>query len=104
MSLLTSENYEKGFLVDEELMAGVTENPEESGTYLAYVLRHTTGEYLGTKVCTTLDEALGLIAQIPRDWAFELAHACKGGGCGGGGHCHDKTEGETEGGCHSHSH
>ena len=44
---LTPQNYNQGFLVDEELMAGVTENPDQAGVFSAYVLRHTTGEYLG---------------------------------------------------------
>jgi hypothetical protein len=82
---LTSENYRQGFLVDEELMAGVTEHPEQPGLYVAFVLHHTTGEYLGYQPFHELTEALTTINKIPRDWAFEKVGGC--GGCGGEGKC-----------------
>lgn len=81
---LTPENYSQGFLVDEELMAGITQNPDQAGQFTAYVLRHTTGEYLGHQACATLDEALGLINQIPRPWTFEKTSGCDGGKCAEG--------------------
>lgn len=78
---LTEQNFNQGFLVDEELMAGVTENPDQPGTYAAYVLRHTTGEYLGHQSCATLGEALALINRIPRAWVFEATKGCDGSTC-----------------------
>ncbi len=81
---LTEQNYKKGFLVDEELMAGVTENPDSSGTYVAFVLRPETGEYLGYQVCITLHEALTLINQIPREWNYEGTSGCDGSKCSEG--------------------
>ena len=81
--LLDALNYAKGFLVDEELMAGVTENPENPGSYIAFVLRHSSGEYLGYQPFDTLDLALDSINRIPRPWAYE-----RFGGCGG---CSDGT-------------
>lgn len=81
---LTPENYNQGFLVDEELMAGVTENPDQPSVYLAYVLRHTTGEYLGQQACGSLEEALALINRIPRTWEFERTQGCDGGKCAAG--------------------
>ncbi len=78
---LTRENFKKGFLVDEELMGGVTEL--EAGNYLAFVLQHTSGEYLGQQLFTDLDQALAAIAQVQRAWKFESTHACGGGKCSG---------------------
>jgi hypothetical protein len=78
---LTRENFRKGFLVDEELMGGVTEL--EPGNYLSFVLQHTSGEYLGQQLFTDLDQALAAIAQVQRTWQFESTHACGGGKCSG---------------------
>ncbi len=86
MSALTIENYSKGFLIDDELMAGITSNPENPGTYVAFVLQHTTGEYLGYQPFSDLPTALQSLNQIPRSWAFEQAGGC-GGGCKEGGSC-----------------
>lgn len=81
---LTAQNYNQGFLIDEELMAGVTETPENPGRFSAYVLRHTTGEYLGLQAALPLDEALALINRIPRAWNFETTRGCDGGKCAEG--------------------
>jgi hypothetical protein len=78
---LTAENYTQGFLVDDELMAGITESPDQAGRFTAYVLRHTTGEYLGHQPGLSLDEALALINRIPRLWAFESTRGCDGTKC-----------------------
>lgn len=78
---LTRDNFRKGFLVDDELMGGVTEL--EPGNFLAFVLHHTRGEYLGQQIFTDLDQALGAISQVKRDWKFESTHACGGGKCSG---------------------
>lgn len=82
---LTVENFSSGFLVDDELIASVTENPSAPGTFLAYVLSHETGEYLGYRTFPDLSEALNSINGIKRNWKFE-----KSGGCGGGGSCGKK--------------
>ena len=81
---LTSENYSKGFLIDEELMGGVTQKPDEPETFVAFVLRHTTGEYLGYQPFTTLDAALGAINSVQRDWVFDKVGGCGNGNCGNG--------------------
>jgi len=81
---ITAENYSQGFLVDDELMAGVTETAEKPGTFTAYVLRHTTGEYLGHQTNLRLSEALEMINRIPRDWCFETTKGCDGGRCAEG--------------------
>ena len=94
MSALNIENYSLGFLVDEELMAGVTQHPDQPNTFVAFVLQHSTGEYLGYQPYTSLDQALARINQIPRPWTFERIS----GGCGGG-KCGTKEGGCGGGGC-----
>jgi hypothetical protein len=109
---LTAENYTKGFLVDEELMGGVTTSPEQPGVYVAYVLNHLTGEYLGYQPFTELDQALEALQKVKRPWAFESVSGCGAGKCAGGnckvGGCGKKlaplapggqAETGTEGGC-----
>lgn len=94
--MLTSENYSRGFLVDEELMAGITQN---SDSYMAFVLRHSTGEYLGTQTFTDLQDALQTLNQIPRTWVYEPISGGCGGKCGSGGGCSKKGGGCKSGGC-----
>lgn len=83
--LLTAENYTRGFLIDEELMGGITQDPDSPGNFVAFVLRHTTGEYLGYRPCSTLNEALTLINSVQRPWSYEKTSGC--GGCGNAGKC-----------------
>lgn len=87
MTTLTNENYSKGFLVDEDLMGGVTQDPEAPETFVAFVLRHTTGEYLGYQPFSDLASALQVINQIPRNWTYERFGGCSGGNCGKEGSC-----------------
>jgi hypothetical protein len=82
LNRLTPENYKKGMLVDSELMAGVSSAPADGGEYLAFILQHTTGEYLGAQNFATLEQALEAINRIPRDWVYEAT-----GGCGANGVC-----------------
>ena len=89
MKQLTPENYQKGFLIDEELMGGVSSTggsqPNGAQTrFTAFVLQHTTGEYLGSQDFGTLDEALGAINSVQRDWAYESASGCGGASCNEG--------------------
>jgi hypothetical protein len=82
---LTLQNYKKGMLVDPELMAGVAaaaEDSAEKGQFLAFVLNHQTGAYLGAQHFPTIEQALETINQIPRDWKYEAT-----GGCGANGVC-----------------
>jgi hypothetical protein len=85
MTELNLENYKQGFLVDDDLMAGVTPHPDLPNTYVAFVLQHTTGEYLGYQPFTDIDAALQVINQIKRPWTYERLGGC--GGCGKGGSC-----------------
>jgi hypothetical protein len=84
MEKLTSENYKKGFLMDEELMAGISEIPNSPGTFTAFVVKHTTGETLGVQQFTNVFEAIRTLNEIPRTWGFEAVSRCGGGKCGTG--------------------
>ena len=84
MDKLTTDNFKKGFLIDEELMAGISENTEQGQSYTAYVVRHTTGETLGVKEFTDLFEAIRTLNSIPREWNYEAISKCGGGNCGTG--------------------
>lgn len=80
---LTEENYRSGFLVDDEYLAGVSEDAERRGAFVAYVLCHTTGEYVGFERHGSLKPALERLNAIPRAWSFEGVGDC-GGGCADG--------------------
>jgi hypothetical protein len=93
--LLNADNYSKGFLVDEELMGGVTKNPEREGQFVAFVLRHTTGEYLGYRPFSNLDDALAAINDVQRSWRYENTSGCGGDQCGEG-NCSVKNGGSCK--------
>jgi hypothetical protein len=88
---LSAENYRRGFLLDEELMGGITEIAGESPRFAAFVLRHTTGEYLGYQEFNSLQQALETLNRVERPWKFEKSS----GGCGA---CADGTCGKAAGG------
>ena len=75
---LNFENYSKGYLVDNELVAGVSEHPEKPGTFVAFMLDHTTGEYVGYQTFKHVHEALTIINQVERSWKFEPFSVCAG--------------------------
>lgn len=85
MEKFTADNFKKGFLIDEELMAGITEDTETAGHFTAYVVRHTTGETLGVQQFTNVFEAIRAINEIPREWTYEAISKCGGGNCSKGG-------------------
>ncbi len=84
---LNSENFNSGLLVDDELIGGVTQDPKDPEKYIAYVLRHVTGEYLGYQAGLDRDEALHLLNQVERAWKFESTSACQGCGKQDAGTC-----------------
>ncbi|MGE0615266.1 MAG: hypothetical protein AB7P04_06470 [Bacteriovoracia bacterium] len=86
---LTSENYRDGFLIDDQWMGGVSENPahETSAStdrFVAYVVDVSEGVTLGAHGYPTLAEALHAINRIPRAWRFESARSCHTGCASGG--------------------
>lgn len=89
----TADNFKSGFLMDEELMAGISEAADQPGIFTAYVVRHTTGETLGVQQFTNVFEAIRTLNDIPREWAYEKVSKCGSGNCGSGG-C-----GKEGGGC-----
>ena len=93
MSKFTADNFLKGFLIDDELMAGISEVKEAPGTYSAFVVRHTTGETLGVQQFTDLFEAIRTLNGIPREWAYEAISKC------GSGNCKSGSCGKEGGGC-----
>jgi hypothetical protein len=93
--LLNPSNYTQGFLVDEELMGGVSTHPEKAGRFIAFVIRHTTGEYLGCQPFDDLQQALHAINSVQRSWKFEKSSGCGGcadGSCGKEGGCSRRQE------------
>jgi hypothetical protein len=92
MSKFTADNFKKGFLIDEELIAGITEETETPGNFTAYVVRHTTGETLGTQQFTDIFEAIRTLNAIPREWSYESVSKC-------GGNCAAGSCGKSGGGC-----
>lgn len=70
--------------MDEELMAGISDVKDAPGTFTAFVVRHTTGETLGSQQFTNVFEAIRTINGIPREWKFEAVSRCGGGNCGTG--------------------
>ena len=101
MSKFDAENFKKGFLIDEELMAGISDSKDTPGSYSAFVVRHTTGETLGLQQFSDIFEAIRTINAIPRDWKFEAISKCGGGNCAAGacgkagGGCGKKSEDAT---------
>ena len=90
MEKFTADNFKKGFLMDDELMAGISESAESPGVYTAFVVRHTTGETLGVGHYQNLFEAIRTLNDIPREWAYQAVSKCGGGGCGGTNACGGK--------------
>ncbi len=94
---LTTENYKKGFLVDDETIAGVTEMGEGSTpVFAAYVSHYLTGETYAYQEFEQVEEALAYLASYGRAWAYEAVGcsaktgksatsgcgSCSSGGCG----------------------
>lgn len=82
-------------------MAGISEATETPGVFTAYVVRHTTGETLGTQQFTNIFEAVRTLNDIPRTWTFESTSKCGGdcskGSCGkSGGGCGKKKTTDTD--------
>jgi len=83
---LTPENYEDGYLIDEEWMAGIYKktlaSPKPHHQYEAFVINHQTGEPLGSKVFSHLNDALMILNHLNREWRFESFSECGNGSCG----------------------
>jgi len=85
---MTVENFDRGFLLDDSWMAGITQTPQG---YLAYIVDLETGENLGSHLFSAIQPALESFTKMNRVWRFESPSEC-GGGCGdkNGETCHVK--------------
>ena len=87
---LTPENYQKGFLIDEEWMGGVSTD-RETGRFTAFVVDHQEAETLFSEGFDTLDQALHVVNSVVRPgWKFETSSGCDSKDCGKGG-CKGET-------------
>lgn len=93
---LSLENYKKGFLIDEEWMAGVSLDPisnndgPQNGSSTAFILDHTLGETLFSETFPSLEAAISFLNNINRpSWKFETSSGCDSEECGkeGGSGC-----------------
>ena len=78
---LLPSNYEKGMLIDDEWMAGIS---KESEGFSVFVVDHVEGASLFYQIYPNLDAALAAVNQIPRAWRFEATGGCSGEKCGEG--------------------
>jgi hypothetical protein len=79
--LLNPENFDRGLLVDDEWMAGISKENDE---FLAYVVNHTEGSLVARESFKELPDALAALNRIPRTWHFEATGGCAGDRCGEG--------------------
>jgi hypothetical protein len=79
--LLNAENFDRGLLVDDEWMAGISKENDE---FLAYVVNHTEGALVARQSFRSLPDALAALNRIPRSWRFEATGGCSGERCGEG--------------------
>jgi hypothetical protein len=78
---LTSKNFKNGFLIDDEWMAGVNEEPKG---FSSFILNHHSGEYLSYTLFESVDAAIQALNQIPRNWVYESTSGCGGDRCAEG--------------------
>jgi len=83
-SKLSLENYQKGFLIDDQWMAGISEDPDQAGCYWAFIVNHQSGEYVTAHSYSKIDDALIALNRVDRPWNFEATKSCGGGNCGNG--------------------
>lgn len=71
--LLTAQNYKKGFLVDDEVIAGVTEMGAGSNSiiFASYISHYLTGETYAYQEFEELNAALDFLATFKRNWVYE---------------------------------
>jgi hypothetical protein len=79
--LLQPGNFERGFLVDDQWMAGIS---RETDGFLAYVVDHREGGLIARQTFSKLDDALAALNRLPRSWRFETTSGCSGERCGEG--------------------
>jgi hypothetical protein len=83
--MLNPQNYQKGFLIDDEWIGGVTELVTPTGDggkvlYHAYAANYLTSATMVSQSFDSLESALGYINTLERNWTYERI------GCGSGAH------------------
>jgi hypothetical protein len=73
--ILNKNNFDKGFLIDEEVIAGVT--LMDGGIYAAYMSHYLTGETLAYQEFSDAESAVAYLKTIERPWAFEAVGCSK---------------------------
>ena len=69
---LTIDNFKSGFLVDNEVIGGVTElDGAATPVYAAYVSHYLTGETFAYQEFEKVEPALEFLANIDRAWEYE---------------------------------
>ena len=81
MSGFTRENHDKGMLIDDEWMAGISKDPDG---FSAFVVDHRSGEVIARQSFPEVDPAIRALSQIPRPWKFESTSGCAGDRCAEG--------------------
>ena len=83
-TLLTLQNWSRGFLMDAEWMAGVSENEQGSSRrWKAWVVSLAEGSLIAETNFDNLEEALTALNRIPgRNWSYEPTKTCSGEKCG----------------------
>lgn len=98
--MLDSINYKKGFLIDDEVIGGITEMAE--GIYSAYVSHYLTGETIAYQEFGSLEPALLFLNSMPRSWIYEsVGCSTKTGGATTSKACGSGCNGCGTGGCGS---
>jgi hypothetical protein len=80
-AVLNAKNYDRGMLIDDEWMAGISKDSEG---FSMFVVDHAGGEVLFHSLFPALDDALAAVNQIPRGWRYEATGGCSGERCGEG--------------------
>jgi hypothetical protein len=81
MAGFTRENHEKGMLIDDEWMAGISKEIEG---FSVFVVDHRAGSLIAQQTFPSLEPAIDAVNQIPRAWKFEATGGCSGERCGEG--------------------
>ncbi|MBI3557878.1 MAG: hypothetical protein HY074_16575 [Deltaproteobacteria bacterium] len=69
---LTADNFKNGFLVDDEVIAGVTQmEGAATPVYAAYISHYLTGETFAYQEFDAVEPALRFLAGVDRPWVYE---------------------------------
>lgn len=78
---MTAQNFEKGMLVDDEWMAGIS---REGEGFSVFVVDHASGAVIAQEIFSALELALNALNRIPRAWKYEATGGCSGDRCAEG--------------------